>query len=136
MTTLIIAAALSLAVISLAMTMSYRGRLRSMQQADREQVRLLEQKLDLVNRGAMGVGKRLIAVEKSLQQTRDKQARLEQETPLEMSYNRAIQLFSEGASLEQVMASCQLSHAECVLIERIHASEARTDNPVTASESV
>jgi hypothetical protein len=108
------------ALVSVAMLFYTRAQLRANQQANHDQLSVLEHKLELVNRGAMGVGKRLIAVEKNLQATRQKQAFIEQEVPSEMLYNRAIDMFKGGASLESVMASCQLSQAECLLIERIH----------------
>jgi len=111
-------------LVAISAGLSYRNfrQLRVRQQDALEQIASLEHKLELVNRGAMGVGKRLISVEKLLQSTRHQQELIEQEIYPQSFYNRAVEMFRAGESVDSVMESCQLSRAECLLIERIHQS--------------
>ncbi len=86
--------------------------------------RRLNHDLQVANSGSVGMGKRLLSVERSLQDTSRKQEALEQsrrKTPKtdldEVPYAQANLLLNAGLSAEDVARRCGLSRAEASLME-------------------
>ncbi len=109
-----------LAIGLLFMLWRNRQEMKALRQSHEEQLQQLQQQLDLVNRGAIGVGRRLIDVEKAVNSALDKQSDLATRDHGYVPYSQAIQLLDQGADVEQIIEQCGLSRAEAVLMELIH----------------
>ena len=115
-------------------------------------VNKLSEELRVANRGAIGMGQQIIALEKKLktlsaltdsQNNKNKQAIPEpvvdeplSETIAEQSQtieddrlSHARELLAKGQSLTQVASTCQLSFAEVSLLRALHASGTSQNQP-------
>ena len=70
--------------------------------------------------GSIGVGQRLLEVEKKLHQTMERQADLEQRDIGTLPYNYAIRLVEMGASSDDLVKNCGLARVEADLIALVH----------------
>jgi hypothetical protein len=81
------------------------------------------QRLEMINKGAMGIGKRLLAME---QESRHHEPASDSAKPAStattdyLPYSQAIKLFQQGASTEEVVERCHLSRAEADLMSLVH----------------
>jgi hypothetical protein len=74
--------------------------------------------LALANNGSVGMGQRLLAMEKRLQQTSTEKSKADPDDDEEFqAYNQAAQLFKLGFGAEEVAQRCGLSRAEASLME-------------------
>jgi len=83
----------------------------------------LEHELQVVNSASMGMGRRLIDVERKLSSTLSLQLPTEKQSVDQLSYSHAAQLFRSGVQAEEVARSCGLSRAETSLIAMIQQSK-------------
>ena len=72
---------------------------------------------------AVGVGERLIEVEKRLSSTESRQDELEQRDNNEQPYQHAAKLVSMGADIDELIDNCGLSKAEPELVMLMHGAE-------------
>ena len=70
--------------------------------------------------GSIGVGQRLMEVEKRLNQTVERQVELEQKDPGAVTYSYAVRLVEMGATAEDLVQNCGLARGEAELIARVH----------------
>ena len=79
--------------------------------------------LTALNKGFIGLGERLLALEKSVQvlsgRTDDMSLQLQNHTP----YAHAISLAQQGSSPEDIMELCQISRNEAELLLTIHKND-------------
>lgn len=102
-------------------------RLQRLEHQAEQQVKALKQELGVVSRAAIGVGQRLMTVEKKLNISIEKQQQLASSHGDQQPYNYAASLAEGGASAEQIMASCGVSEAEAKLLALLknHADDGR-----------
>ncbi|MDX1318662.1 MAG: DUF2802 domain-containing protein [Oceanospirillum sp.] len=70
--------------------------------------------------GSIGVGQRLLEVEKKLNQAMERQTDLEQKDTGSLPYNYAIRLVEMGASSDDLVENCGLARVEADLIALVH----------------
>ncbi|BFM16531.1 hypothetical protein R50073_27140 [Maricurvus nonylphenolicus] len=92
----------------------------------------LDHDLQLTNSGSIGMGKRLVAMEKVLHQHAKQKADAAEApvqqvqsvpsavTPVHSAYNDAARLFDSGVQSEEVARRCGLSRAEASLMQLMH----------------
>ena len=88
-------------------------------EADR-QTEQLRQELNELRSGTIGVGRRVLDLEKGLKQL---QAKLEESVELDPGaklYTRAAKMVALGAGIEELVAECELPRAEAELLLRLH----------------
>lgn len=87
---------------------------RQVQQRFALQTQKAEQELAIIKHGAIGMGSRIVSLEKKLQSVSLTQAAaLDPEAAL---YTQAMQLFDSGAEVNDVVASCGISSSEASLM--------------------
>jgi Protein of unknown function (DUF2802) len=101
----------------------------------------LEHDLQLTNSGSIGMGKRLVAMEKALQKN-VKQETLEPKAkpqpqpsysaPVDVSYNDAARLLDAGVDADEVARRCGLSRAEASLMQLMHKQTNQSSPSVAA----
>ncbi|MFP8965899.1 DUF2802 domain-containing protein [Pokkaliibacter sp. CJK22405] len=81
---------------------------------------LLRSELDVMSQSSMGVGQRLVEVERRLNSTMEKQQRLEGREGGGAAITQAAKLMEMGASVDDVMTNCQIGRPEAELIALLH----------------
>lgn len=119
--------ALLLGLITLALGLVALRRTRKLQsdvdEARRETrmlVNALRNETHAMGSGAIGVGQRLVEVEKRLNHTVERQQEIEQRDPGALPYNYAVRLVEMGASADDLVKNCGLARAEAELITLVH----------------
>lgn len=118
---------LSLAMVVLATTIGWTVLLYRQHQAklashqQQQQLMALRAELRAVNSAAMGVGQRLITVEKKLN------AAIEKQQHLEVSGSNLLPMLSDPVSAEQLVERYGFSEMEARLITRLVDTEAECD---------
>lgn len=93
-------------------------------------VQALRNETHAMGSGSIGVGKRLVEVEKRLNTTMEKQAELEQKDPAGLPYAYAMRLAEMGASADELVKNCGLARSEAELITLVQAElKAQKNNP-------
>lgn len=112
---MLLAVGLSLVLSVVAIVVALVALRASHRQLDqvRSSHRRLESELAVSNSAAIGMGNRLIAMEKRLAQG----AGGAPDAPTEQPYTEANQLFRMGVSVEEVARRCGLSRAEASLLQ-------------------
>ena len=75
--------------------------------------------LKVVNQGAMGVGQRLLKIDKKLNVVLKQQSQLELKDPENLNYQHAMSMMQTGLDAEKVMKTCGLAKGEAELIESL-----------------
>ncbi len=93
------------------------------------ELKQLREQLSLVNRGTIGVGRRLVQIEARLQDIEQGQEYITQTTSQhQQPYTQAEQLLNSGADEVQLKENCGLSLGEAKLMQLIHgAAESNSD---------
>jgi uncharacterized protein DUF2802 len=101
----------------------------------------LEHDLQLTNSGSIGMGKRLVAMEKALQKSAKQEAVVPKaepqsqpsySAPVDASYNDAARLLDAGVDTDEVARRCGLSRAEASLMQLMHKQTNRPSSSVAA----
>lgn len=71
----------------------------------------------------VGVGRKVITIEKRLRATEQKQQEIESTDLQKVSYNEAVRLISMGAKVDDLVSSCGLTRAEANLLEVLYVSQ-------------
>lgn len=108
------AASLVTSVISLLALASVWVWSRQQAAAAREQVVQLEQKISVATSGAVGMGNRIVALERKLQALQEKQENIGGAD--EFAYSQALQMFEQGADVATVASNCGFSASEAQLM--------------------
>jgi len=125
MTTLIIVMAMT--IITLLVTNAcYRLYQLNKQQTAR--IASLQNQLAVLCAGAVGTDERIIRFEQTLHQLKEQQHTLDIGMNTQQGYDHAIRLARKGASINQLIDSCNLSDEEAHLISRLHSSEHQAIN--------
>lgn len=98
----------------------------SEQQQSQALLTQLNQQLDLLNRGAVGVGKRLMATEKRLNQTMERQEEIESKEWEQASYSQASRLIQKGVAVDDVVTKVGISRSEARLVDLLRRKTLET----------
>lgn len=93
-------------------------------------VKALRNETHAMGSGAIGVGQRLVEVEKRLNSTMERQMEFEQRDPGSLPYAYAVRLVEMGASAEDLINNCGLARVEAELITLVHSElKAQKEHP-------
>ncbi|SFX22667.1 DUF2802 domain-containing protein [Marinospirillum alkaliphilum] len=84
-------------------------------------VKALRNETHAMGSGAIGVGQRLVEVEKRLNNTVERQMEIEQRDPGSLPYAYAVRLVEMGATTEDLINNCGLARVEAELITLVHS---------------
>ena len=82
--------------------------------AARERILQLEQKIGVATSGAVGMGNRIVALERKLHALQEKQENIGGVD--EFAYSQALQMFEQGADVATVASNCGFSASEAQLM--------------------
>lgn len=83
----------------------------------------LEKALDIVRKGSLGVGKRVLSVEAKLGKIAEAPAPTAGNEPSYLPYNHAMNLLEKGVKADELVAECHLTEAEADLLNLIHTHQ-------------
>lgn len=93
-------------------------------------VKALRNETHAMGSGAIGVGQRLVEVEKRLNSTVERQMEFEQRDPGSLPYAYAVRLVEMGATAEDLINDCGLARVEAELITLVHTElKAQKEHP-------
>ncbi|WP_250657686.1 DUF2802 domain-containing protein [Alkalimarinus coralli] len=81
-----------------------------------EQIKAISQELQAIGSGSMGVGRKLIVLEKQIAELKNSQEEMVRNDPNRVSYTEATRLVELGADVEDLMNSCGISRPEAELV--------------------
>jgi hypothetical protein len=81
----------------------------------------LKRELQELRSGTLGVGRRVIEMEKKLRQQDARLDESSQQDPQAKLYTRAMKMVSLGAGVEELMRECEIPKAEAELLLRLHS---------------
>ncbi|RLV61595.1 DUF2802 domain-containing protein [Parashewanella curva] len=84
----------------------------------------LKRELDELRKGTIGVGRRVIDLEKKLKQNEARIDEAAQEEPQSRLYTRAMKMVALGADVQEIVQECELPRAEAELLIRLHSKSA------------
>jgi len=96
---------------------------RKMQRYERQHqalINVLRNEIRTMTSSSIGIGNRLLKVEKNLDITVEKQQELENRDPGLMAYNQASKLMEMGADVDDLVSSCGIGRPEAELMALLH----------------
>ena len=81
-----------------------------------ESIKAVNQELQAIGSGSMGVGRKLIMLEKQIAELKHNQDEMVKNDPNRVSYTEATRLVELGADVEDLMNSCGISRPEAELV--------------------
>ena len=111
-----------IAVAAIIAVLQVNSKLSRSQVAAAETLHTLRQDLEIVNGAAMGVGQRLIAVEKKLNISIEKQEQMNCDNADLLPYSQAASLAESGADVEELIEKYGLPEAEANLLSLMKSS--------------
>lgn len=112
--------AVLVAVYGLMQALTLRKLLERSKHETQMLVQSLRNETHAMGSGSIGVGQRLLEVEKKLNQTMERQVDLEQKDTGSLPYNYAIRLVEMGATSDDLVENCGLARVEADLIALVH----------------
>ncbi|MBL4794416.1 MAG: DUF2802 domain-containing protein [Pseudomonadales bacterium] len=80
-----------------------------------------------MNQGAIGVGKRLLKIDKKLNVVLLQQSQLEMKDPENLNYQHALSMMQTGLDPQNVMKTCGLAQGEVELIQSLTSKRKQKD---------
>ncbi|MEZ9199782.1 DUF2802 domain-containing protein [Shewanella sp. 10N.286.54.B9] len=80
----------------------------------------VKRELQELRSGTIGVGRRVLELEKKLQQQDAKIEETNQQDPQARLYSRAMKMVDLGAGIDELIQECELPKAEAELLIRLH----------------
>lgn len=87
------------------------------------QVSALQNSVNALCSGAVGLGERLLKTEQKLKLASERQARMELQSGNEGAYNQAIRMVRSGAGLNDLVKSCGLTAGEAKLVAMMNRAD-------------
>ncbi|WP_413701329.1 DUF2802 domain-containing protein [Psychromonas sp. KJ10-10] len=81
---------------------------------------LTKQQLVEIHSGSIGMGKKIQQLETLVRKTQENQQNLVAQAPENRLYTRAVKMVQLGATIEELMAECELPRAEAELLLNLH----------------
>lgn len=113
-------AAIIIAVYGVRQVAALRSQLEQSKHETQMLVQSLRNETHAMGSGSIGVGQRLLEVEKKLNQAMERQIDLEQKDTGSLPYNYAIRLVEMGATADDLVENCGLARVEADLIALVH----------------
>lgn len=88
-----------------------------------KQKEVIKRELQELRSGTIGVGRRVLELEKKLQQQDAKLDEANQQDPQARLYSRAMKMVDLGAGIDELIQECELPKAEAELLIRLHRKE-------------
>ncbi len=82
-----------------------------------------EEQLSMLNDTGIGVGRRVLAMDRRLKLAERRQQEMDATDPQRITYNEAMKLLSLGAEVNDLIANCGLSRAEAELMSALYQSQ-------------
>jgi|GEM_PF-1140663 len=89
-------------------------RLHRTEEVAHQKQQYLEQQIGIATSGAIGMGHRIVALERKLQSLQDRQDNLSGTDTF--AYSQALQMFEQGADVATVASNCGFSNSEAQLM--------------------
>lgn len=123
-----------IAVYAMVQVFSLRRQLEQSKHETQMLVQSLRNEAHAMGSGSIGVGQRLLEVEKKLNETLERLDNLEQKDVGSLPYNHAIRLVEMGATADDLVENCGLARGEADLIALVH-NELKHRSPQHFSEA-
>ncbi|MBA4501038.1 DUF2802 domain-containing protein [Marinobacterium sp. 3-1745] len=95
-------------------------RLKHQERQHQALINVLRNEIRSMTNGSIGMGKRLMAIERRLDITVEKQQELENRDPGVLAYNQAAKLMEMGASVDDLVRNCGIGRPEAELMALLH----------------
>lgn len=95
-------------------------RVRHQERQQQALINVLRNEIRAMTNGSIGMGKRLVAIERKLNITVEKQQELENRDPGVLAYNQAAKLMEMGASVDDLVRNCGIGRPEAELMALLH----------------
>ncbi|PKG56579.1 DUF2802 domain-containing protein [Shewanella sp. Choline-02u-19] len=86
----------------------------------------VKRELQELRSGTIGVGRRVLELEKKLQQQDVKLDEANQQDPQTRLYSRAMKMVSLGAGIDELIQECELPKAEAELLIHLHGKNSKS----------
>lgn len=130
--------ALTALAFSLVLAQFWLQRRQAAQQAQHFSQRLedMGRELHAIGSGSMGVGRRVMHCEQSLQHLAGALEEMRQNDPLRVSYDEASKLVELGADTDDLMNSCGISRPEAELVSALRRRLPDNPRPASRDQSI
>ncbi len=125
--------ALGLGFLAFAHIRKLKRQVEEVRQESHLLIKALRNESHAMGSGAIGMGHRLVEVEKRLNSTVERQMEMEQRDPGSLPYAYAVRLVEMGASVDDLVSNCGLARVEAELIVLVH-SELKTQREAPKQE--
>ncbi|TKB58257.1 DUF2802 domain-containing protein [Ferrimonas aestuarii] len=88
----------------------------------------LRRELNELRSGALGVGRKVKALEERLSLTQARQDELQHNDPDARLYSRAMKMVELGAGVEEIVSECEIPMAEAQLLVTLHKAPKKSAN--------
>lgn len=109
-----------LAIVAIGLSFAALIRVKRQEQRHQVLLKVLRNEIQGATGSSIGLGKRLVAVERKLNITAEKQIELENRDPGVLAYNQAARLMEMGAGVEDLVRSCGIGRPEAELMALLH----------------
>ncbi|EXJ09075.1 MULTISPECIES: DUF2802 domain-containing protein [Nitrincola] len=116
----ILASLAFLAIVAVGLSIMALIRVKRQEQRHQVLLKVLRNEIQGATGSSIGLGKRLVAVERKLNITAEKQIELENRDPGVLAYNQAARLMEMGAGVEDLVRSCGIGRPEAELMALLH----------------
>jgi hypothetical protein len=116
----ILASIAFLAIVAIGLSFAALIRVKRQEQRHQVLLKVLRNEIQGATGSSIGLGKRLVAVERKLNITAEKQIELENRDPGVLAYNQAARLMEMGAGVEDLVRSCGIGRPEAELMALLH----------------
>ncbi|TDR13351.1 DUF2802 domain-containing protein [Marinomonas communis] len=103
-------------------------KLKNFERAAHEAEQAQKKQVQVLASGSIGMGRRLVAIEKRLNIAVERQSELISKEGSSVSYNRAMELLEMGATVDDLVSKCGLIRAEAELISLLKKESRRNPN--------
>lgn len=103
-------------------------KVKAVQLAAKEADLSQKKQVQVLASGSIGMGRRLVAIEKRLNMAVERQSELISKEGSSVSYNRAMELLEMGATVDDLVSKCGLIRAEAELISLLKKESRRNPN--------
>ena len=86
-------------------------------EAHADKTQQLEHQIEIISKGSLGVGRRLMNAEKRLNHTMERQHEMENQDTENLSFNQAATLLERGIGLNDVVSKVGITRSEAKLVK-------------------
>jgi len=119
---------LNVALIAVVLKLAVQQRQRSM--AYERKLKLLNDDVSALCSGAVGVGGHVNKLEQKLKRVIERQDQLDSREPSDRAIDQATRMVRQGATVEELVASCGLVRAEAELLLLLNRAQTEDDSPL------